>query len=488
MTKGQTVVIQFVLFFVIGFLIFISIGTFFRYQSDLFRQMIISSSIKMTSSYVSSAAVALVDSCKGCDFVNISIRTQNTSAGYPIDILFLGSTFKTFAPTTSELLFTTIHNLLIDTLTASGSSSSAMTIILTFDRSQNKIYLGSTVTPTTTTSTSTTTTSITTSTSTTTTTTTPTTTTTTVPPPSITEYGFNTHMYASGISNLNLTTFKQNIDDIASKGLDWIRFNVIDWEVAPSVASINWNYVNLAKYDEAINYAKNKGLKIFLVTNVPSWAKSYSLEKYKTTTQEFYSFLVNRYKDKVDVWQIFNEPNIHNYTDYSTIILTTSYLNNLNQIISIARSTIKGIDSDTLITTNVGGYPYNDILHNQWKEFFDVVGQNLDVLTLDIYPDDNIEIINALENRVNDIKSRYEKPVYIGETGICTGDGRFTESDQGYYVSRYIEEFKKSGPINIIVYEIQDDNSKVVCEATFGLKHADGTAKASYDVILNKMV
>jgi len=141
MTKGQTVVVQFVLFFLIGFLIFISIGTFFRYQSDTFRQMIISSSMNLTSSYVSSVAVALVDSCRGCDFANVSITVQNTSAGYPIDVIFLGSAFETFVPTTSESLFTTIHNLLIDTLTASGSSSSVKTIILTLNRTNNNLMV-----------------------------------------------------------------------------------------------------------------------------------------------------------------------------------------------------------------------------------------------------------------------------------------------------------------------------------------------------------
>jgi len=134
MSKGQTTVIQFIIFFLIGFAVFISVGTFFRYQSDLFRQMILSSGINLTSSYLSSAVIAIVDSCKECDFVNLTIRTQNTSAGYPLDIAIVDSGLNISAPTTTESLATRIHNFLLYTLSASGSSSTFKPIILTFNR------------------------------------------------------------------------------------------------------------------------------------------------------------------------------------------------------------------------------------------------------------------------------------------------------------------------------------------------------------------
>jgi len=118
----------------IGFLIFISIGTFFRYQSDLFRERIISSNVNITNSYLSSLFITLVDSCKECDFVNVTIKTQNTSTGYPIDVKMKDSKLETSVEMLSGLIATTVHNLLIDTVVSSGASSSAKTIILTFNR------------------------------------------------------------------------------------------------------------------------------------------------------------------------------------------------------------------------------------------------------------------------------------------------------------------------------------------------------------------
>lgn len=134
MTKGQSIIIQFLTFFVIGFFVFISIGMFFKYQSDLFRDSILASNVNLTSSYLSAATVVLVDGCKECDFSTLTVRLKNTSAGYPIEFAIKDSKLVTSIPGTDYLLATSIHNLLLDTIAASGSSSSVEPIILMFNR------------------------------------------------------------------------------------------------------------------------------------------------------------------------------------------------------------------------------------------------------------------------------------------------------------------------------------------------------------------
>ena len=313
---------------------------------------------------------------------------------------------------------------------------------------------------------------------------------TVVPTPSVpTTYGFNTHLYTSAATNLDLTTFKKNVDDVSSKGLSWIRLNLNDWEVAPSgsASNVNWNTESLSKYDEALSYTRSKELKVFLVTNVPSWAASYPSAGYKTATQAYYSFLASRYGSYVDVWQIFNEPNVRSYKDYSAVTLTNAYLVDLNETLDTAAKAIKARDSDAAVTTSVGGYPYDATTHGQWKQFFDAVGGKLDVLTIDAYPDTDSGTIGSLESRIRELRDRYKKLVYVGETGMCTGDGRFDEADQGQYVTAYIRELKKANPAAVIVYEIQDDTSKSGCEATFGIKTPDGTEKKSYEAVMNEL-
>jgi hypothetical protein len=136
MSKGQSIVIQFLIFFVIGFSIFVSLGSFFNYQAELLKQNILSSGMNLTSSYISSAVVAMVDSCKECDFVNLTIKTHNTSAGYPIMIKAVGSQLNVITPLQS--LSTTFHNLLNESR-ATGDSTSSKPIILTFNRTNNNL-------------------------------------------------------------------------------------------------------------------------------------------------------------------------------------------------------------------------------------------------------------------------------------------------------------------------------------------------------------
>ncbi|MEM5829397.1 MAG: hypothetical protein QW040_02210 [Candidatus Aenigmatarchaeota archaeon] len=136
MDKGQSIVVQFLLFFLIGFSIFISLGSFFRYQSDLFRDRILSSGINLTSSYLSSVIITMA-SCKECDLINLNVSVYNTTAGYALGIIGEGSRLN--ITTIPISLNTTAHNLLGYTLTIAGRSSSNKPIILTFNKTNNKI-------------------------------------------------------------------------------------------------------------------------------------------------------------------------------------------------------------------------------------------------------------------------------------------------------------------------------------------------------------
>ncbi|MEM5879577.1 MAG: hypothetical protein QXU74_03745 [Candidatus Aenigmatarchaeota archaeon] len=137
MSKGQSIVIQFLIFFLIGFSIFISLGSFFNYQSEIFRQSILSSGVNLTRSYVSSAIITMVDTCKECDFVKLTIKTHNTSAGYPI--LIKGEDLVLVVSTPIDSISTSIHNLLGNVLRVTGSSPSTKPIVLTFNRTNNNL-------------------------------------------------------------------------------------------------------------------------------------------------------------------------------------------------------------------------------------------------------------------------------------------------------------------------------------------------------------
>jgi hypothetical protein len=416
-----------------------------------------------------------------------------------------------------------------------------------------------------------------------------------------TEFGFNTHMSAAN-NNLDINKFKQNVDTLVANGQKWIRFNIIDFEIAseapntlptatpspsptpapgllrvqtnpaaeatitvtnsrgqvvaqktwsidwasmtegqytisytypystinglpvkippPSQVSIYstktttvvadltagtsttqsvqgissnaivWNTTNLSIYDQAVDYARQKGLKIFLVTNTPSFAKGYTLDDYKAVTDQYYRFLSNRYKGKVAIWQVFNEADTHSFRDYSIITsLTSSYLSDLNSVIAIARIAIKANDPLAYITTNVSGYPMNGTTVNKWYQFFDGVKDNIDLMSLDMYPAPNLTEITNLGTRIESVRARYSKDVAVSETGVCTMSGGYSESDQANYLTKSINSLKFSSANLIILYEIMDeDTNSGLCEGTFGIVKTDGTQKSSFGPIMSEMI
>lgn len=138
MKKAQSLIVQFILFFMIGFSLFLVIGNFFRYQSDIFRGDIADLSLKLTNSYLSFLVINSVDTCKQCDYVETSVKFENTTAGYFFDISFSSeglrvSTFPKYSSFTSS-----IHNL-NKSIRMQGEKFSVETLNLTFSRTKNEL-------------------------------------------------------------------------------------------------------------------------------------------------------------------------------------------------------------------------------------------------------------------------------------------------------------------------------------------------------------
>jgi len=137
--SGQSYIIQFVLFFLIGIGLFIGIGNFFRMQYALIREETADISIEMISGYLSSIVVASVDSCLQCGSVENSIRISDTTAGYFLEILLndSGLVVSTVPPEKGHI--STINNLKYSFDSLDGSAPSIQTINLTYNRNQNKL-------------------------------------------------------------------------------------------------------------------------------------------------------------------------------------------------------------------------------------------------------------------------------------------------------------------------------------------------------------
>ena len=139
--KGQSLILQFVIFFIIGFTIFIGVSQLFSFQSDIFKGDVSIENLKLINSYIASLSVASVDSCKQCDYVNLTFKTMNTTAGN-FFVTSLGSYgINVSIPFATNLQFiSSIHNL-NESIQTGGSVISTKPLSLTFNKTENKLYI-----------------------------------------------------------------------------------------------------------------------------------------------------------------------------------------------------------------------------------------------------------------------------------------------------------------------------------------------------------
>jgi len=140
-TKGQSVIVQFILFFLIGITLYIGLGNLFRIQSEVVRSDLIGLYLDMIESYVSSVTVSSVEGCTDCDIVENKIKLDKTYASYFIEVGINDSgIFAETAPKQYGQL-SSINNLNQSLNIIEGSAPSIETINLTFDKTQNKLEI-----------------------------------------------------------------------------------------------------------------------------------------------------------------------------------------------------------------------------------------------------------------------------------------------------------------------------------------------------------
>src|SRR3989304_2705110 len=227
------------------------------------------------------------------------------------------------------------------------------------------------------------------------------------------EYGFNTHMSAnpSEYENLDLAAFMGDVNHMEELGMQWIRFNVMEWELAEKY---------LKNYDKAITYANEHGLKVSLVTNTPGLSEQgENIEADLGTVRDYYTRLATRWQGKVKTWQINNEPDDHEYDDYQRIennqVYPGGYLEAFSRIVEEASKTIKSIDQEAKVTVNVSLWQGSDPgIQREEVALFDAVRESIDIITLDVYPDTSEEAIKTLQDQVAYFHYRSDLPGAIG--------------------------------------------------------------------------
>lgn len=303
-----------------------------------------------------------------------------------------------------------------------------------------------------------------------------------------TEYGFTVSFLPVDNSTNKLAGFKRDVDSLVENGQEWIRFGITGWEVVDhwgNAKTMEWNEQALAGYEDAIAYARSKGLSIYLVTADGHMGLDASSAEYRAMMGQYWSVLAERFADDVAVWQLYNEVDAGHYSK-STVFkgrLSGEYLSGLETMLDIGRDAVKSENPDTMITTNTMGWPMENATEKRWVRFFDAVESTLDVIAIDVYPTHYTGEIAKLDARVERMKKRYDKPVIIAEVGLQTCPECWSEEDQGNYVSAAIESLAQADPMAVIVYEFRDEKG----DTGFGVLRSDWSGKSGFDTIIASM-
>lgn len=297
-------------------------------------------------------------------------------------------------------------------------------------------------------------------------------------------FGFMALFSATG-HGPDLNAFKRDIDTIAANGQKWVRMGIVGWEVMGvwGDREIYWSEEALRKYDEAIDYAKAKGLLIYLVLADADNNPDTALSDYKATVKEYWEVMARRYARKVAVWQVYNESDTSHFRLLTEPVrtLTASYLRDLASMLGIARAAVKAVNPEVLVTTTSTGWPMSDATQNRWQRYFDGIHAQLDVISLNVYPADRFSEIQKLPVRIADAERRYKKPVIVSEVGLQVA-GKWDEEDQRLFVPAAIAAAKKVKPLAIIVYQLRDEGNN-----SFGLLHDNWAPRPGFPAAISVM-
>ena len=312
-----------------------------------------------------------------------------------------------------------------------------------------------------------------------------------------------------GLIYLDQSDLNEYFQKLKDLGATWVRWD-LDWE---AIQPNNSNEYQWEDSDRVANTAQKYGINsLGIITYAPRWSQTGSCSSGRhcppaspATFAKFAGIVAQRYKGVIDVWEIWNEPNIEIFwypspsAEEYTALLKVSYTK--IKEVNPQAIVISGGLSDAGDEEGVSISPLtfiNTLYDFGAKGYFDAVA-----LHPYTYPGYNYgwpQITSVLDLMKE--KGDGAKKIWITEYGAPTGgsgeafeigepgftyDGDFmTEKAQEQMVKDIFafqsENSKSIG--KIFWYNLQDTSMNLsTIENFFGLIHYDGTKKPAYTVL-----
>jgi len=257
---------------------------------------------------------------------------------------------------------------------------------------------------------------------------------------------------------------KSEIDKVVACSCEWIRLD-FDWRyIEPKKGKFNWS-----SYDTAVDYSRQKGLKIYAsLAYVPDWVNSdYRACPDVFNWVYFCTKVGARYAGRIDVYSLWNEPNLKQFytgskEDYLNVILKSGY----NALKSIAGGNLVVAAGDLATTGS-----------SSWESWFSLLKKNsnlFDVFSWHTYQSSADEVISRYETgkfpiigwivpkwrpfkwHIDSIRKK-GKRIFLTETGLKAKKNKQSElKDQKDFVEKLDKIRKETKAEVVFLYELKD--------------------------------
>ncbi|GAB4253619.1 MAG: hypothetical protein Kow00122_11580 [Thermoleophilia bacterium] len=288
----------------------------------------------------------------------------------------------------------------------------------------------------------------------------------------------------------------RELDLVAGAGARWIRLDLSWGWSEPKKGQFDQSY--LTGLDSVVRKARARGLQILFVTDgSPYWANPKGVGYPPLDNQDYARWLtamVDRYKDDVHHWEIWNEPNLPRF--WGNAPNAAEYV----ELLRVSYAAVKAADpTATVVSAGLaqggGALDPAQFLRDMYaaglRGHFDALGfhpysgtQGPEVWWED-YPKDTFQVTGKVIRPIMVANGDADKPIWITEFGYSTYAGTYgvTEAKQAEYLTQAYTIVRDQWPFVEVMfwYDARDDGRESTSfEQNMGITKFDYMPKAAY--------
>lgn len=136
-SKGQSQIVQFMMFFIIGLAIFIVVSNVFNDRLDFYGKDVTDANRKLLNTHFSALVVQAMVSCKECDEFSSSTKIGNVTANSVTEVGVNDEELAVISQPQGIEFSSSAHNMLAGLVAAGGSALSTEPIVISYSKTQN---------------------------------------------------------------------------------------------------------------------------------------------------------------------------------------------------------------------------------------------------------------------------------------------------------------------------------------------------------------